>query len=120
MIVNLSSIQKPQPKPITKGKLDVQELMLQWNLRYPFDRWWRNKHEIPFGSITHRETTLLQMVFELREDMYFRRLAKEAVEEPDDELASEMLPDGREMVKMTAKEVDEEYDNLNLQDFNNG
>jgi hypothetical protein len=51
----------------------IDEEVLQWNLRFPIDRWWRNKHNIPYGSPAHRESNPLDQLFEFREDVLFAR-----------------------------------------------
>lgn len=51
----------------------IAEFCLQWNLSYPIDRWWRNKHKVAFNSPEHRVVSFFDMRFEYEEDMLFKR-----------------------------------------------
>lgn len=50
--------------------------IIEWNNRFPVDRWWRNKYNIPFGSPAHRKSNFLDQLFEYREDKLFNRYNK--------------------------------------------
>lgn len=55
---------------------ELQKFVLQWNIDFPIDRWWRKRHKVPFGSPVHRETSFIDMYFEWEED----RLYKDTIE----------------------------------------
>lgn len=104
---------------------DVKEFMLKWNMQYPLDRWWREKHDVAFGSLQHKEASLVNMAFEFEEDKYFKKLQ----EDNDDDLQfteeeekqynlTPLAKNAGKQVKMTKKEIDAEFDNINLDDFN--
>ena len=64
---------KVQP-PIVTNTFDDEEIssfVLQWNIQYPIDRWFRQKHKIPFGSPQHRVLSFIDMRFEWEEDLLF-------------------------------------------------
>lgn len=42
-----------------------------WFNRFPIDKWWREKHNIPFGSKLHKEVSYADMVFEYIEDYLY-------------------------------------------------
>lgn len=43
-----------------------------WNINYPLDRWFRERHSIIWGSESHRSKTLLSMYFEYQEYLLFQ------------------------------------------------
>jgi len=55
----------------------VKDFVLEWNETFPIDRWWREKHEIPFNSAQHREVSFLDMRIEWEEDRLYQRLREE-------------------------------------------
>lgn len=54
--------------------MDLQELVTIWTLKYKFDRLYRIKHNIRFGSKEHRDLHPLDMVFAMKEDAFFEKL----------------------------------------------
>jgi len=46
----------------------------RWNIRFPIDRWWRNKYKIPFGSLAHRNQSMGDIIAEYEEDKLYRQL----------------------------------------------
>jgi hypothetical protein len=60
---------------ILKNKKELSELdslVLQWNLDFPIDRWWRKTHGVAFNSLGHREVTIIDMAFEFLEDELYK------------------------------------------------
>lgn len=55
---------------------EYRDFMIEWNLKFPIDRWYREKYKIPFMSERHRESSFLNMRLEWEED----RLFNEAME----------------------------------------
>ena len=49
----------------------LREFMLEWNQRYPIDKWWREKYNVPFGSKRHRAQSMIDMRLEFEEDLIF-------------------------------------------------
>lgn len=104
--------------------LSVPLFILEWNNKYPYDRWWRMKYNIPFGSKKHKEANFINMKIEYQEDILFHKMKKDIEENSemseDDGMAgkaSEATIDGKKIVKMSKKEVDNEFEDLNLEDF---
>lgn len=50
---------------------DFDNYMVDWNLKFPFDRWWRKKYNVPFLSEQHRNASFFDMMREYREDKMF-------------------------------------------------
>jgi hypothetical protein len=40
---------------------------LDWNQKFPIDRWWREKYNIPFMSTEHKSSSFLDQLFEYTE-----------------------------------------------------
>lgn len=45
--------------------------VISWNRRFPLDRWWRQKHQVPFMSSAHRESSFIHQLMEYEEDRMF-------------------------------------------------
>lgn len=52
----------------------IKDFILEWNLKYPIDRWWREKHSIAFNSPVHRAVSLIDMRIEFEEERMFRKM----------------------------------------------
>lgn len=106
-------------------KLDVRKFIKIWNSKYPFDRWWRKKYNIPFGSKQHRDACFIDMVVEYKEDIYFKKLMENDEDNDFEKEVDEIINStdkssklGKKIVKMTKKELDDEFDNLDIENFN--
>lgn len=55
----------------------IRTLIVEWNLKYKYDRAWRLKYRIPFGSQKHLEVSQIDMMFDVLEDKVFEELQKE-------------------------------------------
>lgn len=42
--------------------------MARWELLFPYDQWWREKHNIPFDSSAHREMNMFSIMYEYLEE----------------------------------------------------
>lgn len=56
---------------------NIKNKVVEWNLRFPIDRWWRQKHGVAFGSSVHRETSFFDQLFEWEEECLFKDLSNE-------------------------------------------
>ena len=86
---------------------DINNFVFNWNL-FPLDYWWRKKYSIPFGSKKHREMSFIDMAIEWKEEKIIENVMNP--KQKDDYIGT---------VKVTAKEIDEDYENLDLSQFNN-
>ena len=107
----------------TKRKNDAQEeidkFIFKWH-DFPFDYWWRKKYKIPFGSQAHREMNFIDMYIEYREEFLLNKAIEEhdkAVSDREDEELG--LKDGssKRVIKMTKQEIDDDFENLDLSQF---
>jgi len=53
---------------------EIKDFITKWNLNFPIDRWWRNKHKVAFNSPIHREVSFLDMRLEWEEEKLFERI----------------------------------------------
>lgn len=50
---------------------EIKEFVIQWNINYPVDKWWRQKHKIAFNSPDHRVVSFIDMIIEYEEEQMF-------------------------------------------------
>ena len=77
----------------------------RWLSQFPIDLWWRRKYRIAYGSPRHRAMSFFDQVL-------LKRIAQEQSER-------EMMGDDYDsrVVKLSQEEIDEDYENINLDDF---
>jgi hypothetical protein len=85
-----------------KLKNDVRNFILNGNSKYPIDLWWREKHNIPFGSKIHKDICFIDMMIEYEEDrMRFYQENPEKVAEI-----------------IQSKEVDKDFEDFDIENYN--
>lgn len=89
---------------------EVDHFIFRWH-EFPIDYWWRKKYNVPFGSSRHREMNFIDMFIEWREDLIMNK----SIENKED---NDYERD-ENVVKMTDEEIDDAYENLNLEEFDN-
>lgn len=103
-----------QLKPNNNIKDEIKRFIFNWH-EFPFDYWWRKRYNIPFGSSQHREMNFIDMYIEYQEEL----LLKEKIYEEDIEEDIDLgINNGKEVVKLSKQEIDDDYDNLDLSQFN--
>lgn len=107
--------------------LDIEGFIDYWNIKYPIDRLYRKKYGIAFGSDEHKKLNFISMSVDLKEDLIIHRQEKLQAEQTDEDLFNDNLPGDvsssqnqapNRIKRMTKKEVDKEFDNLDLSKFN--
>lgn len=100
-------------------ELNLKEFVEFWNSKYPWDLWWRKKHKVAFGSVIHKEMSHLDMLIEYIESKYMedKRLQRELEEEEKENSILNLAP-GKKEIKMSKKELDSEFESLNIDEFN--
>lgn len=89
-----------------------REFILEWNLRFRWDRKWRKKYKIPFGSKEHLAMNQIDIYLDILEDIEFEKLEKRFI---DLELNKEDFKKTGKFLKeqkLTAKQEDEVVDLL--------
>ena len=102
-------------KKTLKGEID--NFIFDWSL-FPLDYWWRKKYNVPFGSQRHREMNFIDMAIEWNENAFMKKVFEEKDEDDIYENEKLLLGTGQEIVKPTEQEIDEDYENLDLEQFN--
>lgn len=94
------------------GINDVHNKVIEWNVKFPLDRWYREKYRIPFMSKQHRESSFCNIRFEWEEDKLFNGF--------DDKPEEEYIPNtGNFFKKGTEKILTEEEMQAKGDDFFN-
>lgn len=52
----------------------LRSFIVDWNLKFPIDKWWREKHKVAFLSTFHKEANFLHQIMEYEEDVLFNEL----------------------------------------------
>lgn len=95
----------------------LDEFIYFWH-QFPIDYWWRKKYNVPFNSPTHRAMSLIDIYIEYQEERLIKRYHDEAEQRQEEEENQALKIDsGKEVIKMTNKEIEEDYDNLDLSQF---
>ena len=87
----------------------INNFLNRWHSDFILDYWWRKKHNVPFGSPEHRAMNFIDMLIEYQEDEEVRRARKRAVMEEYEDSGG---------MKISQEEIDSDYDNLDLKQFN--
>lgn len=105
---------------------DIEEFIKEWNIKYPQDRYIRKKYGILFGSPEHRALNFIDMTIEWKEDIVIKREEKKESEKEEKEFFSSNLSGEavktinkatEKIKKMTKKEVDKEFADLDISKF---
>ena len=56
------------------GQDEVRDFLINWNVKFPYDRSWRKKYNIPFNSVQHKEISFLDQALDIEEDKLFEEL----------------------------------------------
>lgn len=91
----------------------IKEIVAEWNINFPIDRWWRQKHKVAFNSPSHREISFLDQLFERMEDDLINSFLK--YDKSEDE--EEYIPDKNNFLKSQKSET-ELFEDLDLDLFN--
>jgi len=97
----------------------LRNFIVYWNNRYPFDYWWRKKHNIPFNSPQHREMCLIDIKFEYDEEKLVNYYIESSIVKKEDR--DNYKETGKWLKKskptITQEALDDLYDNLDLSQF---
>lgn len=112
--------------PLPVLSLDIKKFVNNWNARYPIDRYIRKKYNIPFGSPAHRALDFISMTCEFVEDRLAQTEERESMQLteadlPMGEVLNRRIYDENQApaapIKMKQKEIDTEFENLDLSKF---
>lgn len=95
----------------------IERFIFNWH-SFTIDYWWRKKYHIAFGCREHREMNFIDMLIEYNEEKLLYEafeLSKKEKEDEEDEKLGLRNPDE---VELTKEAIDEDYNNLDLSQFN--
>lgn len=103
-----------------------RNFIIEWNNKYPWDYRWRRKYGVAFGSTEHLNTSWVDMKIDLIEqELYDEAYEKRKEGGVELEYEEEMLLNPNSPFKkkspqnnMTNEEIDQMWDDINLEDFN--
>jgi hypothetical protein len=100
----------------------VRDFVFNWNIRYPIDRWWREKHNISFNSSDHRVSSFIDQLFEYEEDKLFKDIISEELKKTGEDYIDDSYVPGKgnflNKKVVDKKGLDNQFNNINLDDFN--
>lgn len=103
-----------------KNRISV--FIIEWT-KFPIDLWWRKKYNVPFGSKAHREMNFIDMAIDYQETLYWNKAVNEIpmrreLQDEEDFIDSQLDANNERVVKMSQEEIDEDYENIDLEKFN--
>lgn len=96
----------------------MRGFIIRWNERFPIDYFWRKKYNIPFGSQEHKAANFILMAIDLKEDKMFKEYMKAKEEGSDKEYEGLSPKKNSNIIKMSQKEIEQEFDDIDLSQFN--
>lgn len=92
----------------------LESFILNWNIDFPVDRWWRQKHSIAFNSAAHREVSFLDMYMEFYEDSLYQRMTAQSKRESENPYIPGMHDFLLEPKAMKTEMTDEEFEKVEI------
>lgn len=93
-------------------KDEIDAFIINWNNRFPVDRWWRNKYKVAFGSEQHKQMNFITMFIDYEEEKVFRKIEKDKDPDNVDMFANDKIQ------KLSKSEIDKEFEDLDISEFN--
>lgn len=83
---------------------EYKNFVIRWDNMFPIDRWYRNKHKIPFLSEEHKKCDFFAELMEFEEDKVFYELQQEKEEKEK----QEYIPNIGDWLKAPEGEISEQ------------
>jgi len=104
-------------KKVNNKLQDLKDFVIQWNVDFPIDRWWRKKYSVAFNSPEHRAVSLIDMRFEWEEDELFEEINNKPEYKPGDFLKKDRFNKEGKTEEELNEEFIEEFKNIDLSQF---
>ena len=94
-----------------------------WNMTFPIDRWWREKHKVAYNSPRHRDQDFISMKMEYEEDLMYVQLRNRSEKDSEYKPGYGNWLKKRKPIKMSEEEIDDLFDSFdpsNVQLNDNG
>lgn len=85
----------------------MKSQIVEWNLKYAYDKWWRLKYSVPFGSQQHLQMNPIDIAFEYEEDRLFK---EEFKAKKDPSLQDKYYPGEGSFLMPSKRFIDVVYD----------
>jgi hypothetical protein len=95
-------------------KDDIDSFIYKWNVNYPIDRWWRERHKIAFNSPEHRVVSFLDIYIEWQEEQLYNKAIEERLKK-DAYKQGDWLEERKEIID-EATEI-EDFEKMDLSQF---
>lgn len=92
-------------------KNQLRNNVLEWNNRFPCDRWWRERHGVPYMSSRHQEISFIDQLFEFEEYRLLQEIENKKEYTPN---IGDFLKSDRPLVERMKDEFENEF--LNTDD----
>lgn len=100
----------------------IKGFIIDWT-KFPIDLWWRRRYNVPFGSKAHREMNFIDMAIDFQETLYWNKIANEnpvsrEYQDEEEYINSQINISDEKIVKMSQEEIDKDYEEFDLENFN--
>lgn len=94
---------------------DIRRYVYDWNIRFPLDRWWREKHGIPFGSKEHRDANFIDILYEYTEDKMVAEYLRDKDKETEEtEVYKAGAGDWLTRAKVAPEQIDKWFNSIKI------
>lgn len=98
-------------------KNNFRKFTENWNIKYPLDRWYRKRYNIPFGSDQHKSIDIQNIRIEFEEDLLFNELLVNSTSSNKYDPGKGLWLNKVEQPEVTQEEITDIYDNLNIKNI---
>lgn len=98
----------------------IEQQIVEWSEKFPCDRWWREKHNIPFMSTQHKEISFLDQLFEFYEDVLLEKVLNEKEEDKYNPNSGNFIQDINITDQEKIRSMSEEFEREFGEDLENG
>jgi hypothetical protein len=93
----------------------LRDQLIEWNHKFPLDRWWRVKYNIPLYSPQHLDSNQLDITLDYLEDQIFKELKLEKAKKTVD--FDIEIPTGSLLKKQITTNDEALFDNMDISNF---
>lgn len=95
-----------------------EELMIKWANMFPYDRIYRKKYNIAFGSQEHRQINQIDVYLDALEDTLYNKHIKLHLDEKEALETYKKTGEWLKFKQLPEKEFDQLFDSINIEDWN--
>ncbi len=99
---------------MNSSKKDLESFIISWNSKFKYDRLWRIKYKIPFGSPQHLQVSQIDIYLDLLEDRLFDKAQAAHIQRIKDLEEYENTGNFLREEKMSQEEEDKLYKKIKL------